>query len=205
MQLQCAQNHYVTPARSFFALAERGSGMRADLESRIRAGFGQHFQACIEGFMPDLAVYRHASGAEGVIGIRDAGTEALFLESYLERPIELAVSRFAGAGAGRGQIVEVGQFVVSDREIVPDFFRDLVPFLQSQGYDWVCFTGTNRIRALLSRIGFEGRPVAAATRDRVAPSGDDWGSYYDFEPVVILGKLSDPQGSWFNADANADA
>ena len=74
MQLQHTQCHSKVPARSYFILAQRGSGMRTELESRIRAGFGQHFQACIEGFMPQLAVYRHNSGAEGVIGIRDPPT-----------------------------------------------------------------------------------------------------------------------------------
>lgn len=197
MQPQYTQSHGALQARNYFTLAERGTGMRTELESRIRAGFGQHFQACIEGFMPQLAVYRHASGAEGVIGIRDAAADTLFLESYLDRPIDMAVSQYAGYGVQRGEIAEVGQFVISDRETVADFFRDLVPFLKSQGYDWVCFTGTNRIRALLSRIGFEGRPIATAIRERVTASGDDWGSYYDHDPVVIVGKLSDPQGSWF--------
>ena len=197
MQLQQPQSHSTAPARSYFTLAQRDSGMRAELESRIRAGFGQHFQACIEGFMPELAVYRHSSGAEGVIGIRDAAAELLFLESYLDRPIEVAVRQCAGSNVRRGQIAEVGQFVVSDRDVVTDFFRDLVPFLQSQGFDWVCFTGTNRIRALLSRMGFEGLPVANATHDRIVYSADDWGTYYEHEPVVVIGKLSDPQGSWF--------
>ena len=199
MQLQHIQSHGMAPPRSYFTLTERGSGMRTELESRIRAGFGQHFQACIEGFMPQLAVYRHPNGAEGVIGIRDAATERLFLESYLDRPIELAVSQCAGSSVQRGQIAEVGQFVISNRETVADFFRDLVPFLQSQGFDWVCFTGTNKIRALLKRIGFAGRPLAHASRDRIVASADDWGSYYDHEPVVIIGKLSDPQGSWFGS------
>lgn len=197
MHLHYSHRQRVVPAASYFSLAPQDSDMRRELESRIRAGFGQHFEACIEGFMPELAVYRHASGAEGVIGIRNAGDERLFLESYLDRPIEVAVSRCAAMHVRRNQIAEVGQFVISDRDTVADFFRDLVPFLQSQGFDWVCFTGTNRIRALLSRIGFEGRPVATATRDRIGASVDDWGSYYDHEPVVIIGKLADPQGSWF--------
>lgn len=197
MQLQQPQSHSTAPARSYFMLAQRDSSMRTELESRIRAGFGQHFQACIEGFMSDLAIYQHACGAEGVIGIRDAAAEMLFLESYLDRPIEVVVRQCAGLSVRREQIAEVGQFVVSDRDIVSDFFRDLVLFLQSQGFDWVCFTGTNRIRALLSRMGFEGRPVATATRDRIVYSADDWGTYYEHEPVVVIGKLSDPQGSWF--------
>jgi hypothetical protein len=27
-------------------------------------------------------------------------------------------------------------------------------------------------------------------------SGDDWGSYYENEPEVIVGKLADPAGHW---------
>lgn len=199
MHIRRTQSQRMVPPRNYFTLAEPDSYMRTELESRIRAGFGQHFQACIEGFMPELAVYRHASGAEGVIGIRSARAERLFLESYLDLPIEVAVSRCAATRVRRDQIAEVGQFVISDRESVSDFFRDLVPFLRSQGFHWVCFTGTDRIRALLSRIGFEGRPVATATRDRVGSSDDDWGSYYDHEPVVIVGKLVDPSGAWFGA------
>jgi hypothetical protein len=185
------------PARSNFFVAEHDSPMRSSLEARVRSGFGQHFNACIEGFMPDLAVYEHATGASGVIGIRSAGDEPLFLESYLDLPVETVIQLTSGDCADRGEIVEVGQFVVDDRDIVADFFRDLVPFLQSQGFKWVCFTGTNRIRALLARIGFAGFPVTLATESRLFDAKNRWGSYYEHEPVVIVGNLSDPRGTWF--------
>jgi len=184
-------------ARSHFYVAERGSTMRNSLEARVRSGFGHHFNACIEGFMPDLAVYEHATGASGVIGIRGAGDEPLFLESYLDDAVESVIHLVSGEEVARDAIVEVGQFVVDDREVVADFFRDLVPFLQSQGFDWVCFTGTNRIRALLARIRFAGFPVTLASQERLINSKDQWGSYYEHEPVVVVGKLSDPQGHWF--------
>jgi hypothetical protein len=60
----------------------------------------------------------------------------------------------------------------------------------------VCFTGTNRIRALLARIGFAGVPVTLATETRLLDKKSRWGSYYEHEPVVIVGKLSDPRGDW---------
>ena len=189
LRLPCARN-------SFF-VAERGSPMRNSLEARVRSGFGHHFNACIEGFMPDLAVYEHATGASGVIGVRSAAEEHLFLESYLDLPVETVIHLSSGETAVRGSIAEVGQFVVDDRDIVADFFRDLVPFLQSQGFTWVCFTGTNRIRALLARIGFAGFPVTLATEARLADAKNRWGTYYEHEPVVIIGKLSDPRGNWF--------
>ena len=109
-----------------------------------------HFDACIEGFMPRFAHYRHASGATGVIGIRRASDGPLFLESYRTRPSS-PLSPASGTPVARDRIAEVGQFVVDDRDIVTSFFRDLVPFLTDNQMTWVCFTGTDRIRALLAR------------------------------------------------------
>lgn len=184
------------PEMNRFEVASRDSIVRHTLESRVRSGFGHHFDACIEGFMPDLAAYRHVSGATGVIGIRGANDERLFLESYLDQPVESVISDSARRPILRREVVEVGQFIVDDKAIVLDFFRDLVPFLRSRGYEWVCFTGTNRIRKLLTKVGFFGKPVAMATKDKVGSDALNWGTYYQFEPCVIVGKLSDPQGDW---------
>ena len=60
--------------------------------------------------------------------------------------------------------------------------------------------------ALLARIGFHGLPIARADEARVRPSADRWGRYYDFDPIVVLGKLDDPQGRWCAASCTtADA
>jgi hypothetical protein len=185
-----------TIARNRFSIVDHDSEARASLEARIRSGFGTHFDACIEGFMPRFAYYQHRSGATGVIGVRRASDEPLFLESYLNTSVESVIAEATGTFAGRERIAEVGQFVVDDRDIVTSFFRDLVPFLVDNGYDWVCFTGTDRIRALLARVGFHGMPIARAEEGRLRNSADRWGRYYDFDPVVILGKLDDPQGRW---------
>lgn len=194
-----------TIARSTFSIVEHDSEARALLEARIRSGFGMHFDACIEGFMPRFACYRHTSGATGVIGVRRASDEPLFLESYLNASVESVITGATGTFVGRERIAEVGQFVVDDRDIVTSFFRDLVPFLVDKGYDWVCFTGTDRIRALLARIGFHGLPIAKAEQGRLGNSAGRWGRYYDFDPVVILGKLDDPQGRWCAGSPNAAA
>lgn len=182
--------------RGFFSIVGPDSSDRAYLETRVRSGFGTHFGACIEGFMPRFALYKTVLGSSGVIGIRGADEDRLFLERYLGRPVEDIISGASGIDVSREQIAEVGQFVTDDREIVAAFFRDLVPFLKASGYDWVCFTGTRRIRAILDRVGFHGLPIAEADKSRVADDSSDWGNYYDHQPVVIVGKLDDPQGRW---------
>ena len=193
----------IETTRNAFTVVEPDSEERAVLEARIRSGFGMHFDACIEGFMPRFAHYRHRSGATGVIGVRCAADGPLFLENYLNAPVESIIESTTGERTARDRIAEVGQFVVDDRDIVTSFFRDLVPFLTASGFDWVCFTGTDRIRALLARIGFRGLPLARAEQTRVPGSGDHWGRYYDFDPVVILGRLDDPQGRWCAAPSAA--
>ena len=184
------------PEASCFSIAQHDSAIRHNLESRIRSGFGHHFDACIESFMPDLAVYQHVSGAHGVIGIRGASDEQLFLETYLNQPIESVIGDIVRQPILRSAIVEVGQFIVDDKAIIPDFFRDLVPFLQSRNYQWISFTATNRVQSLLTRVRFSGKAIAAATLDRIGNDVKNWGRYYEFDPCVIVGKLSDPQGKW---------
>lgn len=190
-----------TVAGNTFAIVDRDSIARSALEARIRSGFGTHFEACVAGFMPRFAYYEHSSGGTGVIGVRGASEEPLYLENYLERPIEDQISRVVDSQVSRDRIAEVGQFVVDERGIVTSFFRDLVPFLADQGYEWVCFTGTNRIRAILKRAGLEGLPIAAADQELVANTPDSWGTYYEHDPIVIVGKLDDPHGRWCASDA----
>lgn len=185
-----------TPGRSTFSLIEPDSFLRGRVEERIRQGYGLHFGACITGFMPRFACYQHQSGATGVIGVRRAADERLFLERYLVRPVEDTIRDVAGRTVSRDAIAEVGQFVVDEPRIAADFFRDLVSLLIGQGFDWVCFTGTHKIRAILRRIGFNGMSVARGDAGAAAECGNDWGSYYENEPVVIVGKLADPAGYW---------
>src|SRR5210317_562715 len=100
-----------TPASNTFCIVDHDSEERTSLEARIRSGFGMHFDACIEGFMPRFAHYQHTSGATGVIGVRRAADEPLFLESYLSTPVETVIKDITGTCIARDRIAEVGQFV----------------------------------------------------------------------------------------------
>jgi Thermostable hemolysin len=181
-------------ATGTFTNVPAGSLQRAALEARIRTGFGAHFGACVEGFMPTLAKYQHVTGAKGVIGVRRASEEALFLETYLDDPVEAAIARVAGRAVARCAIAEIGQFVVDRREIVGDFFLDLVPYLAEQGFEWACFTGTSRIRRIVARLGLAVMPLATADRTRLGESQVLWGNYYEHDPVVVAGRVGDPFG-----------
>jgi hypothetical protein len=184
-----------TPARGRFGVADRQSPSRAELEASIRRAFGQHFGAEVRGFMPYLASYLSDEG-RGVIGYRPAGDDPLYLESYLELPIESMLSRLTQTQVERHSVVEVGQFAADDVRVVGQLFAELVPFLREQGFLWICFTATHKIRHLLKRAGLTGLTIATAREDAVRGHADQWGSYYDNDPLVIVGNLEDPSGRW---------
>lgn len=179
-----------------FSVVDSDPRMQHRLEERIRVTYKQHFGACINNFMTRFAFYEHGNGATGVIGMRRATEETLFLERYLAQPIDEVIRTVTGLPVSRAAIAEVGQFAVEDRRIAADFFRDLVPFLVKQEFAWVCFTGTAKVRAILQRIGFHGLAVAIGDANAVKDGGDDWGTYYESSPLVIVGKLADPAGHW---------
>lgn len=180
------------PLQLRYAVAERSSPQRPQLERRVQQGFGEHFGACISGFMPHLAHFDN----DAVIGYRGANEESLYLEHYLDAPIEDVIAKLVGTSVRREQIVEVGQLVVDSREAIGPLFRSLAPFLKGLGFNYICFTATAKIRLLLERAGLRGVTVARASEEAVYHAGDAWGSYYDNDPHIIVGRLDDPRGRW---------
>jgi len=178
-----------------FQVADRWSPVRPDLENAIRNAYGRHFGAAVSGFMPYLASYASDLG-QGVLGYRPASDGALYLENYLELPIESMLARLVRRPVSRDAVVEVGQFAVDDRRVVGLLFTELVPFLREQGYEWICFTATHKIRRLLEKAGLRGLVIATAREDAVRGESDRWGSYYDNDPLVVVGRLDDPEGNW---------
>lgn len=171
------------------------------MEERIRRDFATHFGARIADFMPYLLKYDHRAGT-GVLGFRPAAEERLYLESYLDSPIEFFLENVLHMPVSRSEVVEVGQFVVDDRASAAAMFRDLVPFLIDRGHVWIAFTATRTIRRMLGRAGLSGLTIAAAREERVRCQADAWGSYYSNDPQVVIGKLPDAGGHWCRSVRN---
>jgi hypothetical protein len=173
----------------------KGHPGRDALETEIRGCYAHHFGARVEGFMPYLVrVTLERDATRGVIGLRPAAREGLYLEDYLDVPIEQAVAGVFGRPVARTAVAEIGQLAVEHRRVIVPLFRQLVPFLLQQGFEWVCFTATGPVRSLLARAGLGGCEISAASADRVAGRDDSWGSYYRHDPRVIVGDLRRPAG-----------
>ena len=141
--------------------------------------------------MPTLLALEGQRGRVcGVVGFRNAAAEPLFLERYLNQPVELVLAEHVGDTVERGQIVEVGNLASLSCRAACHLVAALPRILLAEGNQWIVFTATAAVRGMLARFHAPVIELARATRDRLE-DGDDWGRYYDNDPRVIAGRLRD--------------
>ena len=165
------------------AAAESGSSERAELESFVGDAFVRKHDATVTSFMPTLLSFRDPAGAlRGVVGLRGAGDQPLYLEQYLDQPVESAIAS-ACAARSRREVVEVGNLAGANCRTAVRMVALLPAHLLAHHYQWIVFTATSAVREILlgfgaplielaraepraSRAGI--RPVGQVLRDRPA-------------------------------------
>jgi len=175
-----------------FELVEHIKGDRAIAERFISQRFAESFGSRVEAFMPRLFTLRNQDGDIcGALGLRSA-TNRLFLEQYLDLSIEQSVAAHAGHAVNRQSIVEVGHFSGTFPGAVRAMIQLLTARLHGEGFQWVTFTGTASLRNAFSRLGLSPLTLQAADINRLPPEERAaWGSYYDHEPMVLVGNITE--------------
>lgn len=165
---------------------------RDELEGFVRDVFTAKHGARVCSFMPTLLAMRNEAGAVcSVAGFRCADKQELFLERYLDEPVERALGSAANQPVSRSQIVEVGNLAgVSCRSAVR-LVLELPRILLDRGHRWMVFTATDTLRGLLESYRAPLLDLAPATASRAHNTGDDWGRYYESHPRVMAGHLPD--------------
>lgn len=172
-------------------LSEVPESDRAPIEAFIRRRFSEVYGASIRSFMPRLFGLRDAQGdLIAAFGMRSAGSERLFLERYLDEPVEAVIKQHFDMTAAREHIVEVGNLAGA----TPGALRRLIPGLTDllfrQQFQWLSFTGAAHLCNGFTRVGLPLHVVAAASVERLPPEERVlWGSYYDRSPSVMLGNV----------------
>lgn len=172
-------------------LVENTGAARRPVEALIRQRFDEAYGARISGFMPRLFSLEEIGGLPlGACGLRDAGSTPLFLERYLDLPIEAAIAAQLGRPVARETIVEVGQFAGQGAGAFRSLIRHLAERLHRDGQHWVVFTGTTALRNAFARLGLPVRELGIADPARLTPEErEDWGSYYRHAPRVMFGDI----------------
>ncbi len=172
--------------------AESGSHERAELEAFVGDAFARKHDATVTSFMPTLLSFRdHAGTLRGAVGLRGAGGHSLYLEQYLDRPVESAIERATGRPIHRRQVVEAGNLAGATCRTAVRMVALLPAHLLARDFQWIVFTATSAVREILLGFGAPLVELARAESARVALGSDQWGRYYETDPRVFAGFLPD--------------
>ena len=171
-------------------LRESLGARRGATEKFISRCFAQSFGATVESFMPRLfAIGRDEKEICGAFGVR-AASGRLFLEQYLDEPIEDLIAQHAGQRVDRRSVVEVGHFSGAFPGATRAMIALLTERLHREGFDWVVFTGTAGLRNAFARLGLRPIDICPAEAGRLPEEQRQaWGSYYDHLPRVLVGNI----------------
>lgn len=177
---------------------EADAEVRPIYERFVSRRFAEVYGASLYSFMPRLFGLHETNGRLiAVFGMREAAREALFLEQYLDAPVQSIAGAVGGQRIARERIVEIGNLAGA----TPGALRQLIPILTRQlhreGFHWVVFTGSARLVNGFTRLGLPLRIVAGAPVDRLpARERERWGRYYDHQPSVMLGDVRSAQAQF---------
>lgn len=182
---------FLTPTPQF-DLAGADSPERQELETFVAGRYQTAYQAEVSQFLPWLLSMRCLGTISGVAGMRPAGQQALFLEQYLDVPLEQLLAEVSGSEVSRSAIVEIGNLVASQRGASHLLFLLFTTILHRAGYEWITFTATRSLRNSLAKLGFPLLVLQVADARRLDPQDRKvWGTYYATDPQVVAGRLSD--------------
>jgi hypothetical protein len=169
---------------------ERGMADRASLESFIDARFDHAYGAKPTHFCPQLLGVRDDAGRwQAAVGYASARDEPLFLEQYLDAPVEVVLSRAFGRAVDRARVVEVGNLAAIDAGMARRLIAELARRFHREGYRWAAFTATSEVRNSFRRLRLVPVVLARADRARLRQGADSWGDYYSHDPLVMGGPI----------------
>lgn len=163
--------------------------LREQVEQFIRQRYRQAYGARLVEWMPTLCARIDALGQiSAAAGLRLA-TSALFVEQYLDCPVEAALHEHFGVRPERAQIVEIGHLSGGGAGAALRLFADLGDALQRAGIEWAVFAATSSLRKRLAMLGAAPALIAPARPQRLGQDAELWGSYYESDPWVVAGPV----------------
>ena len=169
----------------------KGDPSRGAFEQFIAARFSRAYGAQVSHFLPSLVGVRDPMARwQAASGYGEAIAGDLFLEQYLDHPIEVALTAALGRPVPRSRIIEVGNLAAVSAGMAREFIPLLARYLHRRGYQWVAFTATRELRNSFRRLGIEPLALCPADPARLPDRCESWGSYYRHDPQVMAGRIA---------------
>jgi len=143
----------------------------------------------LQEFLPLLLGIYDKEGLVCGAGFRPGLYRPMFLEQYLDTPIEQQVAGLSRQPVDRCSLVEIGNLAITLKGYGPFVMTMMAAVLAEAGYEWTVFTVTTQVERLIRRLGFEPYYLAVANADRLVGDKSRWGSYYENSPQVMVGNL----------------
>ena len=167
---------------------------RSEVERFIARRFREMHAALISEFMPELIALCDSGGRIlAAVGMRSAADTPLFLEFYLQTPVENAIENSAERIRPRPQrerIVEIGNLASIDRRASRRLFGMLASLLNARHFEWAVFTGCTSLHRMFKTLGIETIDLGRALQSQLPAEQQTWGSYYEDSPRVVAGRVS---------------
>jgi len=171
-------------------IVDRTSTNRRSLERFIAERYAHTYGARIEHFADRLVGQTDAEGRwTAAVGFTLAQAAPLFIEQYLDLPIERAITERLGVQVDRAQIVEVGNLAATFPGAARRLVIGMTELLHRRGHTWVAFTSTTSLLNTFTRLDIATIVLADADPKRLHAGAEHWGSYYDTRPVVMAGNI----------------
>lgn len=160
---------------------------RAEVEGFIHAVFKQVYGANITQFMPDLVALRDANGVlMAAFGLRAATNERLFLEQYIDVPIEQLISERLGRVISRQEITCIGNLAVANPRNAGVLIAHVIQHSLNIGIEWCVATAHHSLQNGLIKGRRDVYALAPANPNRLSTEAlSQWGNYYRHLPQIV--------------------
>ena len=162
---------------------------RGEVERFIAAKYLQVHNAELNEYLPLLLGIYNKGHLACAAGFRPGLYRPMFLEQYLDAPMEQQVATLSKQPVDRCSLVEIGNFAVASNGYGPLVMTLMAAALAEAGYEWMIFTVTEQVERLIRRLGFKPHYLASAVANRLAGDKSHWGSYYENNPRVMAGNI----------------
>lgn len=160
---------------------------RAEVEAFIAEVFYRAYGAKVNNFMPKLIALRDDNyQLMAAFGMREAGVSPLFLEQYVDDPIETVIEKSLGLNIQRADITEIGNLAVVNPRNAGILISHVIEHSINAGVQFCVATAHHTLQNGLIKGGCDVFPIHAVDVKRLpAAEQADWGSYYDNQPQII--------------------
>ena len=164
-----------------------GDPSRKELEAFIHAVFKSAYGANITAFMPHHVALRDSNGVlMAAFGLKKAGAGPLFLEQYLDEPVESLISKKLGKTIKRDEITKIGNLAVANPRNAGVLIAHVIQHSLDMGIEWCVATAHHSLQNGVVKGGRDVYPLFPADKSRLSLQEQaKWGSYYDRMPQVI--------------------